>query len=87
MRRLTECSRDNLPGYNLFVVIEAADMVLPTGGDLASLKEKQAHSISVAQDWFSNPAFMNGEDSVILVAESRSLVHPRVSRLPQVLKR
>lgn len=85
MRRLTECSRDNLPGYNLFVVIEAADMVLPTGGDLASLKEKQAHSISVAQDWFSNPAFMNGEDSVILVAESRSLVHPRVSRLPQVL--
>ena len=85
MRRLTECSRDNLPGYNLFVVIEAADMVLPTGGDLASLKEKQAHSISVAQDWFSNPAFMNGEDSVILVAESSSLVHPRVSRLPQVL--
>ena len=85
MRQLTICSRDNLNG-NLLILIEAADMLLPAGsGDVASLNDKQAHRISIVQDWFSDPAFMNAGDSVILVAESRSLVHPRVSRLPQVL--
>src|SRR5690606_32219002 len=29
--------------------------------------------------------FMDAGDSVVLVAESRSLIHPRVARLPQVL--
>lgn len=85
MRQLTICSRDNLSG-NLLIMIEAADMVLPAGsGDVASLNDKQAHRVAIVQDWFSDPAFMNGGDSVILVAESRSLVHPRISRLPQVL--
>ena len=85
MRQLTICSRENLKG-NLLIIIEASDMVLPAGsGDVASLNDKQAHRVAIVQDWFSDPAFMNGGDSVILVAESRSLVHPRVSRLPQVL--
>lgn len=85
MRQLTICSREHLSG-NLLIIIEAADMILPSGsGDVASLNDKQAHRVAIVQDWFSDPAFMNGGDSVILVAESRSLVHPRVSRLPQVL--
>lgn len=85
MRQLTICSREHLSG-NLMIIIEAADMVLPAGsGDVASLNDKQRHRVAIVQDWFSDPAFMNGGDSVILVAESRSLVHPRVSRLPQVL--
>ena len=85
MRQLTICSRDNLSG-DLLIIIEAADMLLPAGsGDVASLNDKQAHRVAIVQDWFSDPAFMNGGDSVILIAESRSLVHPRVSRLPQVL--
>ena len=85
MRQLTICSREHLSG-NLLILIEAADMLLPAGsGDVASLNDKQAHRVAIVQDWFSDPSFMNGGDSVILVAESRSLVHPRVSRLPQVL--
>lgn len=85
MRQLTICSRENLAG-NLLIIIEAADMVLPAGsGDVASLNDKQRHRVAIVQDWFSDPAFMNGGDSVILVAESRSLVHPRVARLPQVM--
>ena len=61
-------------------------MLLPAGnGDIAALNERQLHRISVVQDWFCDPAFANGRDSVCLIAESRSLVHPRVSRLPQVL--
>ena len=85
MRQLTICSRGHLNG-NLLIIIEAADMLLPAGnGDVASLNDKQRHRVAIVQDWFSDPAFMIGGDSVILVAESRSLLHPRVSRLPQVL--
>ncbi len=85
MRQLTICSRQHLSG-NLLIIVEAADMILPAGsGDVASLNDKQRHRVAIVQDWFSDPAFMNGGDSVVLVAESRSLVHPRVSRLPQVL--
>ena len=85
LRQLTICSRTHLSG-DLLIMIEAADMLLPAGnGDVASLNDKQLHRIGIVQDWFSDPAFTNGGDSVILFAESRSLIHPRVSRLPQVL--
>ena len=86
LRQLTICSRAALPTANLMIYIEAADMLLPSGsGDIASLNDKQLRRISICQDWFGDPAFMNGGDSVVLIAESRSLIHPRVSRLPQVL--
>lgn len=95
LRQLTICSRaSNLGGTDcqsvvrgsLLIFIEAADMLLPAGqGDVASLNERQLHRIAIVQDWFSDPAFLGGGDSVCLIAESRSLIHPRVSRLPQVL--
>jgi hypothetical protein len=85
LRQLTICSRTNLAG-DLLILIEAADMLLPTGnGDVASLNDKQLHRIGIVQDWFADPAFMNSGDSVVLMAESLSLVHPRIARLPQVL--
>jgi AAA+ superfamily predicted ATPase len=86
MRQLTICSRSSRLPAELMIFIEAADMLLPAGNnDIASLNDKQLRRISICQDWFGDPAFMNGGDSVCLIAESRSLVHPRVSRLPQVL--
>ncbi len=86
LRQLTICSRSSLTSANLMILIEAADMLLPSGsGDVSSLDDKKLRRISICHDWFSDPAFMNGGDSVALIAESRSLIHPRVSRLPQML--
>ncbi|HID77536.1 MAG TPA: ATP-binding protein [Planctomycetaceae bacterium] len=86
LRQLTICSRSTRHEGSLLILIEAADMLLPAGsGDVASLADRQLQRVSIVQDWFSDPGFMNGRDSVCLIAESRSLVHPRVSRLPQVL--
>ncbi len=86
LRQLAICSRSSLTSANLMVFIEAADMLLPAGnGDVASLRDNQMRRISICQDWFGDPAFMGGGDSVVLVAESRSLIHPRISTLPQVL--
>ena len=85
MRQMTICSRSHLRG-ELLMIIEAADMIMPAGdGDVSRMNDKQLHRINIVQDWFSDPAFMNSGDSVVLIAESRSLVHPRISRLPQVL--
>ncbi|HEY6565198.1 MAG TPA: ATP-binding protein, partial [Pirellulaceae bacterium] len=86
LRQLTICSRSTrLPG-SLVILIEAADLLLPAGnGDVATLNDQQLRRISICQDWFGDPAFMNGGDSVVMIAESRSLIHPRVARLPQVL--
>ncbi len=86
LRQLTVCSRDSELSADLLIFIEAADMLLPAGsGDVAALQDRQLHRISIVHDWFSDPAFLAAGDSVCLVAESRSLLHPRIARLPQVL--
>jgi ATPase family associated with various cellular activities (AAA) len=85
MRQLCICSRTALK-EKLLLFIEAADMLLPAGdGDLARLNDAQLRRIAIVTDWFSAPEFFAGKDTVCLIAESRSLIHPRVARLPQVL--
>ncbi|TWT94820.1 ATPase family associated with various cellular activities (AAA) [Botrimarina colliarenosi] len=84
LRQLTICSRAALREH-LLVIVEGADMLLPESGDLSKLNDAQMRRISIVQDWFSDPEFTAGGDSVCLLAESRSLVHSRVSRMPQVL--
>lgn len=85
LRQLTICSRETLR-ESLIILIEGADMMLPAGdGDVAKLNDAQLRRIAIVTDWFSNPEFFAGKDAVVLIAESRSMIHPRVSRLPQVL--
>ncbi len=85
LRQLTICSREALR-ENLLILIEAADMLLPAGdGDISKMNDAQLRRIAIVSDWFSDPAFYNGKDTLCLLAESRSMLHPRVSRLPQVL--
>ncbi|MCA9186291.1 MAG: ATP-binding protein, partial [Planctomycetales bacterium] len=86
LRQMTICSRQARLTSNLMIFIEATDMLLPAGnGDIAGLNDRQLRRISICQDWFGDPAFMSGGDSVCLIAESRSQIHPRISRLPQLL--
>ena len=84
LRQLTICSRAALR-ENLLIIVEAADMLLPEAGSLAALNDRQLHRISIVHDWFGDPEFIAGADSVLLLAESRTLVHSRVSRMPSVL--
>jgi hypothetical protein len=85
LRQLTICSRTMLK-ENLLIVIEAADMIVPEGrGDISALSDAHLRRISIISDWFSDPEFMAGGDSVCLLAESRSQIHSRIGRLPQLL--
>lgn len=85
LRQLTICSRVAL-NENLLIFIEAADMLLPAGdGNIARMNDRQLRRVSIITDWFSDPEFFSGKDTVCLVAESRSQIHPRIARLPQVI--
>ncbi len=92
LRQLTLCSRSHSPAgraylsENLLIIIEAADLLLPSGdGDIAKLNPADRHRVGVVQDWFSDPGFSLANDAVLLLTESRGLVHPRVARMPQVV--
>ncbi len=92
LRQLTICSRSRSPkgkSYitdDLMIVVEAADFLLPQSGeDVSRLSAADRRRVGIVQDWFSDPAFMRGSDSVVLVAESRGMIHRRVAALPQVL--
>jgi SpoVK/Ycf46/Vps4 family AAA+-type ATPase len=85
LRQLAICSRTCLK-ENLLIMIEGADMLLPSGdGDVARMNDAQVRRIAIVTDWFGDPSFFGGKDTVLLFAESRSLIHPRIARLPQVL--
>ncbi len=87
LRQFAMVSRSQYLDDDLVFLIEAADMLIPIGrgDDLASLRDNQLHRIIVCHDWLGDPDFCSGNDFAILLAESRSLIHPRVARLPQIL--
>lgn len=68
---------------NLVIVIEGADLIVPEA-PVSQLSEADRHRVAICQDWFTDRAFMDGRDSVILVTESRSQLNGRIARLPQL---
>lgn len=90
LRQICLCARtevDGAPGLteSLIILIEAADMLMPEG-EISRLSDADRHRVSICQDWFSDPGFMNSNDTVALITESRSLINQRVARLPQVIE-
>ncbi len=85
LRQLSICSRVALR-ENLLIFIEAADMLLPSGDEsISRMNDSQLRRIAIVTDWFSDPDFFSGKDTVCLITESRSQIHSRIARLPQVL--
>ena len=92
LRQLTLCSRSLAPNgrpyfqNDLLILVEGADMLIPGGdGNLANLNTADRRRVMILQDWFSDPEFLDGSDSVVLLTESTSLLHPRIGRLPQIV--
>jgi hypothetical protein len=90
LRQLCLCSRSELGGRrilteDLIVVIEAADLILPDG-PIAQMGDADRQRLAICQDWFADPGFSDGGDSVLLLTESRSLIHHRIAQMPQILE-
>lgn len=84
LSRSTNAQGEKLLPEKLIILIEATDMLLPEG-EIRSLSLQDRHRVSIVQDWISDSNFMNGNDSVVFIAESPSLVNSRIIRLPQVV--
>ncbi len=84
LRQLCVCSREVL-AEDLLILVEGADLAVPVG-EIASLSNADRRKIAILKDWFSDPEFMDSGDAVVLLAESRSQLQPRVARLPQVVE-
>ena len=85
LRQLTICSRAT-GGPKLLIWIESADLLIPnSGGDISRLGPADRQRVIILRDWFSDPAFQDGDDSVVLLSESRGGVHGLVTSMPQVL--
>lgn len=84
LRQLTIASRKFKMSNNLMVIIEGAELILPEV-ELSRMQFADRKRTAIVHDWFSDPDFVSGHDTVILLAESRSQIHSLVSKLPQVL--
>lgn len=87
LRQLCMCSRNarSCLQKHLLIIIERADMLMPAG-DMSHLSDSDRHRIHVCHDWFSDQGFSNGNDCVIMIAESRSMVNREIASLPQILE-
>ena len=90
LRQMCLCSRlvnDGVPFLweDLIIIIEGADFLIPSG-EIGKMGDIDRQRVAICRDWFSDPGFVNGSDSVILLAESMSLLNSKVTRLPQVLE-
>lgn len=90
LRQMCLCSRTQVNGKHaleehLLILIEGADMLMPEA-PVHSLSDTDRHRVTICTDWFSDPGFLAAHDSVVLLSESRSLLHHRLARLPQLLE-
>lgn len=94
LRWMCECSRAMVKGkpvfvdetgtrFQLAVVVEGADFLVPEG-PLNAMSDAHLQRVTICRDWFSDLGFMEGGDTVILIAESRSLLNQRVAQMPQL---
>ena len=90
LRQLCLCSRMSRDGVpflweDLLILIEGTDFILPEG-EMAHLSDVDRQRIAICRDWLSDPGFMGAGDSVVFLAESKSLLNNKVSMLPQLLE-
>ncbi|MCP4711993.1 MAG: AAA family ATPase [Planctomycetes bacterium] len=69
----------------LLIFIEGADMLIPQG-EISRLSDADRKRVAICRDWFCDPGFVNGKDSVILICESKSELNDELAHLPQLLE-
>ncbi|MDO8622057.1 MAG: ATP-binding protein, partial [bacterium] len=82
LRLMCACSRAIVKGERIFngdlvIILEGAELLIPRQEAGDSL-----HRVATCLDWFTDAGFLEGKDTVILITESRGLIHDRVAKLP-----
>lgn len=69
----------------MIVIVEHAHMLLPDA-PIAQLSEPDRHRVMLCTDWFSDPGFMGGNSTVVLVSESRAKLNAAIGGMQQVME-
>jgi SpoVK/Ycf46/Vps4 family AAA+-type ATPase len=70
-------------GQSLAVVIDFAEALAP-GADLGALSSEDRFSLATLIKWASDPQFLAGDLSVVLLVENLAEISPRLARNPYV---
>ena len=89
LRQICLCSRMQHEGVpllweDIIIIIEGTEFLVPEG-EISRMSDIDRQRVSILRDWFSDPGFVNGNDTVLLLAESISALNEKIIRLPQVL--
>ncbi len=90
LRQMCLCSRharDGVPFLweDLLILVEGSDFLIPEG-EIGHLSDVDRQRVAICRDWLSDPGFMDAGDSVVFLAESKSLLNGKVAQLPQLLE-
>lgn len=90
LRQLCLCSRSQVEGRpllaeDLLIIVEGAELLVPDA-PVSSLSDADRRRLAICRDWFSDPGFLEADDAVVLIAESRSQIAGPVARLPQLVE-
>lgn len=85
LSQIVRCNRQSQNSKNDFLVlIESADLILPES-EISKMSANDRKRLSIVHDWFSDTSFIEGSDTVIMISESRSSLHSRIAKLPQLI--
>lgn len=70
-------------GKSLALVIDFAETIAPAG-DMSNLQAEDRFVLATLVKWASDPQFLNGDLSIVLVVENLADLTPRISRNPYV---
>ena len=70
-------------GKSLALVIDFAETIAPAG-EMAGLQAEDRFVLATLVKWASDPQFLNGDLSIVLVSENLADLTPRLSRNPYV---
>ena len=70
-------------GKSVAIVVDFIETVAPAG-DLSHLSAEDRFALATLTKWASDPQFLQGDLSVVLIAENLAEVNPRLTRNPYV---
>lgn len=90
LRQMCLCSRIEKKGVpllweDIIIIIEGSEFLIPES-EISRMSDIDRQRVSICRDWFSDPGFVNGKDTVILLSESLNSLNEKIIRLPQVLE-
>jgi ATP-dependent 26S proteasome regulatory subunit len=70
-------------GQSLALIIDFAETLTP-GGEMGSLSAEDRFALATLVKWASDPQFLAGDLSIVLLVENLAEISPRISRSPYV---